>query len=105
MKATRKYYIRVRAEYVGYYEVEAKDISEAEHKACDLLHEDMNDPIYGSFDCEQYDPRDTPPYNISDEDWDLAEKWTNEDMQENPDKYQSIQSDNQDYFSQEEEAW
>ena len=36
--------------------------------------------------------------------WDLAEKWTQEDMQENPDKYQSIQSDNQDIFIQEEEA-
>ena len=55
MKATRKYYIRVRAEYVGYYEVEAKDILEAEHKASDLLYEDMNDPIYGSFDFEEYD--------------------------------------------------
>ena len=67
MKATRKYYIRVRAEYVGYYEVEAKDISEATHKASDLLHEDMNDPIYGSFDFEQYNPRDTLPYNASEE--------------------------------------
>ena len=89
MKATRKYYIRVRAEYVGYYEVEAKDIAEAEHKASDLLHEDMNDPIYGDFDFEQYDPRDSLPYNASN----------------NPDKYQSIGSDNQDYFSQEEKAW
>ena len=89
MKATRKYYIRVRAEYVGYYEVEAKDISEAEHKASDLLHEDMNDPIYGDFDFEQYDPRDSLPYNESN----------------NPDKYQSIGSDNQDIFIQEEKAW
>ena len=88
MKATRKYYIRVRAEYVGYYEVEAKDISEAEHKASDLLHEDMNDPIYGDFDFEQYDPRDSLPYNESN----------------NPDKYQSIGSDNQDIFIQEEKA-
>ena len=89
MKATRKYFIRVRAEYVGYYEVEAKDISEAEHKASDLLHEDMNDPIYGDFDFEQYDPRDSLPYNESN----------------NPDKYQSIGSDNQDIFIQEEKAW
>ena len=88
MKATRKYFIRVRAEYVGYYEVEAKDISEAEHKASDLLHEDMNDPIYGDFDFEQYDPRDSLPYNESN----------------NPDKYQSIGSDNQDIFIQEEKA-
>jgi len=83
MKATRKYYIRVRAEYVGYYKVEAKDIKEAEHKASDLLHEDMNDPSYGSFDFEQYDPPTV-------------------DIEENPDKYQSIGSDNQDIFIQEE---
>lgn len=98
MKDQKTFYIRVRAEYVGYYEVKAKDISDAEHKASDLLHEDMNDPIYASFDFEQYDPRDTLEKN-----WDLAEKWTQEDMQENPDKYQSIGSDNQDYFLQEEE--
>ena len=67
----KKFYIRVRAEYVVYYEVEAKDISEAEHKASDLLHEDMNDPIYGSFDFEQFDPKDTLPYNTSDEDTDV----------------------------------
>ena len=33
MKATRKFYIRVRADYVGYYEIEAKDLNEAEIKA------------------------------------------------------------------------
>ena len=55
---SRKYFIKVRAEYVGYYEVEAKNISEAEHKASDLLHEDMNDPIYASVDFEEFDPKD-----------------------------------------------
>ena len=104
MKPTRKFYIRVRADYVGYYEIEAKDLNEAEIKAMMELDHDMNDKVSPSVDCEEYDPRDTLPYNINDEDWDLAEKWTAEDMQENPDKYQSIQSDNQDYFSQEEEA-
>ena len=103
MKATRKFYIRVRADYVGYYEIEAKDLNEAEIKAMVQLDHDMNDRVYPNVDCEKYDPRDILPYNINEEDWDLAEKWTNEDMQENPDKYQSIQSDNQDYFSQEEE--
>jgi hypothetical protein len=28
----------------------------------------MNDPIYGSFDFEQYNPKDTLPYNASEED-------------------------------------
>ena len=36
------------------------------------------------------------------DDWDLAEKWTQEDMQENPDKYESVKADNEDYFVQEE---
>ena len=103
MKATRKFYIRVRADYVGYYEIEAKDLNEAEIKAMVQLDHDMNDRVYPNVDCDEYDPRDILPYNVNDEDWDLAEKWTNEDMQENPDKYQSIQSDNQDYFLQEEE--
>ena len=31
----------------------------------------MNDPIYGSFDFEQFDPKDTLPYNTSDEDTDV----------------------------------
>ena len=55
MKATRKYFIRVRTEYVGYYEVEANDLLEAEGKAELLLEQDMNDIIYPSVDCEEYD--------------------------------------------------
>ena len=108
MKATRKYFIRVRKEYIGYFEVEAKNLKEAETKAEDLLIEGTDDEICPFTDFEQYDPRDTLPYNASDEDlhfsWDLAEKWTQEDVQENPDKYQSIQSDNQDIFIQEEKS-
>ena len=79
MKATRKYYIRVRADYVGYYEIEAKDISEAEDKAFASLEQDMNDTVYPSTDFEEFDPI--------------------------PDKYQSIGSDNQDIFIQEEKVW
>jgi len=83
MKATRKFYIRVRADYVGYYEIEAKDLNEAEIKAMVQLDHDMNDRVYPNVDCDEYDPTE---------------------FMDNPDKYQSIQSDNQDYFSQEEEA-
>ncbi|RPG49502.1 MAG: hypothetical protein CBC64_005805 [Gammaproteobacteria bacterium TMED104] len=82
MKATRKFYIRVRADYVGYYEIEAKDLNEAEIKAMVQLDHDMNDRVYPDVDCDEYDPTE---------------------FMENSDKYQSIQSDNQDYFSQEEE--
>ncbi len=104
MKDQKTFYIRVRADYVGYYKVLADDLLEAEGKAELLLDQDMNDRVYPSIDVEEYDPKDHLPYNTSeDEDWDLAEKWTAEDMQENPDKYQSIGSDNQDYFLQEEE--
>lgn len=84
MKATRKFYIRVRADYVGYYEIEAKDLNEAEIKAMVQLDHDMNDRVYPNVDCDEYDPTE---------------------FMENPDKYQSIQSDNQDYFLQEEELW
>ena len=84
MKATRKFYIRVRADYVGYYEIEAKDLNEAEIKAMVQLDHDMNDRVYPNVDCEEYDPTE---------------------FMDNPDKYQSIQSDNQDYFLQEEELW
>ena len=88
MKATRKYFIRVRKEYIGYFEVEAKNLEEAETKAGDLLIEATDDEICPFTDFEQYDPRDSLPYNESN----------------NPDKYQSIQSDNQDIFIQEEET-
>tara|TARA_B100001057_G_scaffold12051_2_gene11460 strand:- start:43180 stop:43461 length:282 start_codon:yes stop_codon:yes gene_type:complete len=56
------------------------------------------------YQAEMFITRKTDYKAISDEDWDLAEKWTAEDMQKNPDKYQSIQSDNQDIFIQEEET-
>ena len=106
MKDQKTFYIRVRADYVGYYRIRANDLTQAEETAKIMLDEDMNDRVYPSIDVEEYDPKDHLPYNTSEEeDWDLAEKWTAEDMQENPDKYQSIQSDNQDIFLQEEELW
>jgi len=48
-----KYNIRVRAEYVGYYSVEANSLHEAEQKAQEMLFEEMNDAVDGSFDFEE----------------------------------------------------
>ena len=53
---TRKYFIRVRKEYIGYFEVEAKNLEEAETKAEDLLIESTDDEICPFTDFEQYDP-------------------------------------------------
>jgi len=91
MKDQKTFYIRVRADYVGYYKVLADDLLQAEGKAELLLDQDMNDRVYPSIDVEEFDPKDHLPYNTSEE--------------ENPDKYQSIGSDNQDIFLQEEEQW
>ena len=61
----------------------------------DLVHANIESILDTEIGCEltvekEYD------------DWDLAEKWTQEDMQENPDKYESVKPDNEDYFVQEE---
>ena len=60
----------------------------------DLVHANIESILDTEIGCEltvekEYD------------DWDLAEKWTQEDMQENPDKYESVKADNEDYFVQE----
>lgn len=62
----------------------------------DLVHANIESILDTEIGCEltvekEYD------------DWDLAEKWTQEDMQENPDKYESVKPDNEDYFVQEGE--
>ena len=62
----------------------------------DLVHANVESILDTEIGCEltvekEYD------------DWDLAEKWTQEDMQENPDKYESVKADNEDYFVQEGE--
>lgn len=62
----------------------------------DLVHANVESILDTEIGCEltvekEYD------------DWDLAEKWTQEDMQENPDKYESVKPDNEDYFVQEGE--
>ena len=53
-----KYNIRVRAEYVGYYSVKANSLHEAEQKAQEILFEEMNDEVDGSFDFEETEGED-----------------------------------------------
>ena len=53
-----KYKIRVRAEYVAYYEVDATSLCEAEDKAKQLLCKQMNVDVDGSFDFEEYESED-----------------------------------------------
>lgn len=53
-----KYNIRVRAEYTGYYEVQANSLNEAEKKAQEMLFNEMNDAVDGAIDFEEYDPKD-----------------------------------------------
>lgn len=49
-----KYKIRVRAEYVAYYDVEATSLDEAEDMAKQKLMNEMNDQVNGSFDLEEF---------------------------------------------------
>ena len=50
--------IRVRADYVGYYKVEAKSLNDAESMAQQELFNEMNDGVDGVFDFEEYDEKD-----------------------------------------------
>ena len=50
--------IRVRADYVGYYKVEAKSLNDAESMAQQELFNEMNDGVEGVFDFEEYDEKD-----------------------------------------------
>ena len=53
-----KYKIRVRAEYVAYYDVEATSLDEAEDMAKQKLMNEMNDQVDGSFDLEEFTDED-----------------------------------------------
>jgi hypothetical protein len=54
-----KYFIRVRKEYIGYFEVEAENLKEAETKAEDLLREGTDDEFCPSVDFEEYHPKES----------------------------------------------
>ena len=63
----------------------------------DFTIEEVNADIFLPTDA------DASGFGTLEKNWDLAEKWTQEDMQENPDKYESVRADNEDYFVQERE--
>tara|TARA_X000001382_G_C3068838_1_gene146790 strand:- start:280 stop:489 length:210 start_codon:yes stop_codon:yes gene_type:complete len=51
----KTYNIRVRADYVGYYKVEAKSLDDAESMAQQELFNEMNDGVDGVFDFEEFE--------------------------------------------------
>ena len=51
----KTYNIRVRAEYTGYYKIEAKSIDDAEAMAKQQLFDEMNDEVDGCFDFEEFE--------------------------------------------------
>ena len=51
----KTYNIRVRADYVGYYKVEAKSLDDAELIAQQQLFNEMNDGVDGVFDFEEFE--------------------------------------------------
>ena len=51
----KTYNIRVRADYTGYYKVEAESLDDAEAMAQQQLFNEMNDEVDGVFDFEEYD--------------------------------------------------
>ena len=57
----KTFHIRVRAEYVEYYEIKANSLNDAEQQAQDLLFKEMNDQVDGSFDFEEYDIKNRKP--------------------------------------------
>jgi len=51
----KTYNIRVRADYVGYYKVEAESLDDAESMAQQELFNEMNDGVDGVFDFEEFE--------------------------------------------------
>jgi len=51
----KTYNIRVRADYVGYYKVEATSLDNAESMAQQKLFNEMNDGVDGVFDFEEFE--------------------------------------------------
>ena len=48
----------MRADYFGYFQIEADTLSEAEKKATEKFNLEMNDESDGSFDIEEYQPEE-----------------------------------------------
>ena len=54
-KKMKTYNIRVRADYVGYYNIKAKSLNDAEAMAQQQLFNEMNDGVDGVFDFEEFE--------------------------------------------------
>ena len=54
----KTYNIRVRVDYVGYYQVEAKNLQEAEWLARTRFDEEVNDQVQGVEDISEFDPNE-----------------------------------------------
>tara|TARA_R100000278_G_scaffold25480_1_gene23554 strand:- start:218 stop:403 length:186 start_codon:yes stop_codon:yes gene_type:complete len=55
---SKTYNIRVRVDYVGYYQVEAKNLQEAEWLARTRFDEEVNDQVQGVEDISEFDPNE-----------------------------------------------
>ncbi len=73
------------------------DDGEDPESITDFTIEEVNADIFLPIDT------DAPGFGTLEKNWDLAEKWTQEYMQENPDKYESVRADKEVYFVQERE--
>jgi len=51
----KTYNIRVRADYTGYYKIEAESLDDAEAMAQQQLFNEMNDEVDGVFDFEEFE--------------------------------------------------
>lgn len=55
---TKVFNLRIRVEYVAYYQIEAENLEQAEALARDRLSEEVNDQVQGSEDITEYDPKE-----------------------------------------------
>ena len=52
------YNVRIRVEYVAYYDIQADSWFDAEKIARERLNEEMNDQIFPSEDITEYNPKE-----------------------------------------------
>jgi len=52
------YNVRIRVEYVAYYDIQADSWFDAEKIARERLNEEMNDQIFPSEDIREYNPKE-----------------------------------------------
>jgi len=52
------YNVRIRVEYVAYYDIQADSWFDAEKIARERLNEEMNDQVFPSEDIREYDPKE-----------------------------------------------